>query len=121
MATKSKNYSGSDLSPEFKSWARKEFRRITKVLTARGCTNVQLSYGFYFWSGFFTSPTGQVYYLSCDDVRHYSNEYLLIRTAKDYRDFRGGSNMYVGRDDESLATFVLDTLFFLSKINNQTS
>ncbi len=91
---KNKNYSGSDLSPEFKSWARKEFNRIKKLLTARGCTDIQLNYGFYYWSGFFTSPSGQIYYLSCSDVRHWEYNRLLIRTAQHYKDYTGGSNDY---------------------------
>jgi hypothetical protein len=103
--TKVKNYSGRDLSPEFKSWARKEFNRIRKVLTARGCTNVQLSYGFYYWSGFFTSPSGQVYYLSCSDVRYFDYSMLLIRTAESYTDYRGGSNQYI--EPQNLSTFYL--------------
>ena len=90
-----KNYSGSDLSQEFKSWFRKEKNRITKELTAIGCTNIELNYGFYYFSGFFTSKSGQVYYMSCSDVRHFPYGLLLYRTAKDYKDFRGGSNQYV--------------------------
>ena len=45
---KKKNYSGRDLSPQFKSWVRKEFKRITTELTKLGCTEIQFNYGFYF-------------------------------------------------------------------------
>jgi hypothetical protein len=97
-----KNYSGSDLSPQFKSFARKEFKRLTSILTKKGCTSIEFSYGFYYFSGFFTSPSGQVYYMSCSDTRHQRYEQLLIRTARDYKDFSGGSNNYIGTSDESL-------------------
>lgn len=104
---KRKNYSGSDLSQEFKSFFRKEKSRITKILAGRGCTNIEMNYGFYYFSGFFTAPSGQVYYFSCSDVRHFGYDQLLIRTAKDYNDFTGGPNNYVGKDDESLKNFRL--------------
>lgn len=102
---KRKNYSGADLSPQFKSWVRKEFKRITAELTKLGCTDVQFNYGFYYFSGFFTAPSGQVYYMSCSDVRHFTYDKLLYRTAKDYSDFTGGHNNYVGKDNISTLTF----------------
>ena len=95
---KVKNYSGSDLSQDFKSFARKEIKRITNVLTEKGCTNVQLSYGFYYFSGFFTATSGQIYYISCYDVRHFGYEKLMYRTAKSYTDYTGGSNNFVQVD-----------------------
>jgi len=102
-----KNYSGSDLSQEFKSFFRKEKNRLTKILTEKGCTNIDLSYGFYYFSGFFTAPSGQVYYISCSDVRHFEYEELLIRTAKDYKDFTGGTNQYCGISKNELMRFTL--------------
>ena len=92
---KNKNYSGSDLSQEFKRFARKEFKRITNVLTEKGCTNIQLNYGFYYFSGFFTAQSGQIYYISSYDVRHFGYKELMYRTAKSYTDYSGGSNNFV--------------------------
>ena len=91
-------YHGSDLSKEFKSFFRREKARITKALQAMGCTNIELDYGFYYFSGFFTSQSGQAYYLSCSDVRHFPYTRLLYRTAKNYKDFTGGMNQYVDKD-----------------------
>lgn len=90
-----KNYSGSDLGQDFKDFFRKEKKRISKVLTEMGCTNIDMHYGFYYFSGFFTSKSGQVYYFSSSDVRHFGYDKLLYRTARDYKDFTGGSNCYV--------------------------
>jgi hypothetical protein len=101
-------YRGSDLSSEFKSFFRKEKNRLKKILEARGCTKIELDYGFYYFSGFFTSESGQIYYLSCSDVRHFGYDKLLIRTAKHYKDWTGGSNQYCGVDAESLNNFRLE-------------
>jgi hypothetical protein len=90
-----KNYSGSDLGQDFKNFFRKEKSRITRILKEMGCSNIEMGYGFYYFSGFFTSKSGQIYYFSCSDVRHFGYEELLYRTAKDYKDYGGGSNCYV--------------------------
>jgi hypothetical protein len=94
-----KNYSGRDLGQDFKDFFRKEKRRITENLKSLGCTNIEMNYGFYYFSGFFTSSSGQPYYFSCSDVRHWSYEKLLYRTVKDYNDFTGGYNQYVNVSD----------------------
>lgn len=100
-------YRGSDLSSDFKSFFRREKKRLTKILTEKGCTKIELDYGFYYFSGFFTAPSGQVYYLSCSDVRDFSYSRLLIRTAKNYKDYTGGINQYCGVDAASLKNFRL--------------
>ncbi len=93
-------YKGSDLSPEFKKFFRSERKRITDALTKMGCTNVQMDYGFYFFYGFFTSQSGQVYYLSVHiDSRPISYKQIMYRTAKDYKDYSGGSNQYVDKNE----------------------
>ena len=102
-----KNYSGSDLGQDFKDFFRKEKSRLTKIFKEKGCTDIEMNYGFYYFSGFFTAPSGQIYYFSCSDVRHFSYNQLLIRTAKDYKDFTGGSNQYVGIDKADLMNFRL--------------
>jgi len=102
-----KNYSGSDLGQDFKEFFRKEKNRLTKILKEKSCTKIEMNYGFYYFSGFFTAPSGQVYYFSCSDVRHFGYTQLLIRTAKSYTDFTGGSNQYCGLKKEDLINFRL--------------
>ena len=102
-----KNYSGSDLGQDFKDFFRREKNRLTKIFKEKGCTNIEMNYGFYYFSGFFTSPSGQVYYLSCSDIRHFGYNTLLIRTAKDYNDFTGGTNQYVNIRKSDLIHFRL--------------
>lgn len=104
---KKKNYSGSDLSQSFKDFFRKEKARLTAIFKEKGCTNIEMNYGFNYFSGFFTSKTGQVYYFSSMDVRYDPYERLLIRTAKNYTDYTGGSNNYCKVDKESLLNFRL--------------
>jgi len=88
-------YKGSDLGADFKSFFRKEKKRITQILTELGCTNINLDYGFYYFYGFFTSKSGQAYYLSCSNTRCYDYTQLMYRTAKDYNDYTGGRNCYI--------------------------
>jgi hypothetical protein len=92
------NYKGKDLGQDFKEFFSRERRRIMRNLKEMQCTNVKMSYGFYYFSGFFTNKFGQIFYFSCSDVRHFGYTKLLYRTAKDYKDYTGGSNRYVDVD-----------------------
>ena len=92
------DYKGSDLGNEFKEFFRIETNRIKRHLKSIGCTKIEFSMQFYYFSGFFTSKTGQVYYLSSSDVRHFGYSQLLYRTAQHYKDYTGGSNQYVSTD-----------------------
>ena len=65
-----------------------------------------MNYGFYYFSGFLTAPSGQIYYFSCSDTRGGYNR-LLIRTAKHYEDWTGGSNQYCGVSKHELIEFKL--------------
>ena len=102
---KSKHYTGSDLGQDFRTFYTKETNRIKKVLTEMGCTNIEFSRQFYYFSGFFTAPSGQVYYMSCSDVRHFPYEKLLYRTAATYKDYTGGHNCYVKPDGIKFINF----------------
>jgi hypothetical protein len=104
---KRKNYSGSDLSEAFKDFFRREKNRLSKIFREKGCTKFEMNYGFNYFSGFFTSPSGQIYYFSCSDVRYSGYDTLLIRTAKDYNDFTGGYNQFCGTKKSDLINFKL--------------
>lgn len=94
------SYKGSDLSNDFKVFFRAEKKRISKALTELGCTKIEMDYGFYFFSGFFTSESGQIYYLMVHiDNRPIEYKQILFRTAKDYKDYTGGSNQYIDKND----------------------
>ena len=91
-------YKGSDLGADFKEFFRKEKSRLSKILKEKGCTEIKLDYGFYYFSGFFTSQSGQAYYLSCSDVRHFGYDKLLI--------------FHHASQDICLLHFCLNRLFF---------
>lgn len=87
----SKNYSGSDLPSESKTQLKKWINQFKKVLTEKGCTNLDFHYGFHFLSGFFTAPSGQIYYIGSNDTRDGVLR-SYYRTAKSYKDYTGGCN-----------------------------
>ena len=89
------NYKGKDLGDDFKDFFRKEKRRIIDNLKKIGCYDFKFSCQFYYFSGFFRSKTGQMYYISCSDVRYFGYIELLYRTAKHNKDWTGGGNQYV--------------------------
>jgi len=90
---------------EFYKVAVKYFKRIFKSIT----THVKMSKSHFYFSGFFTTNSGNVYYFSIPDVR-WSDGQLLIRRAEDYHDYTGGVNMYITINDnlqESIANKVM--------------
>ncbi len=101
------SYKGSDLGQDFKDFFRKEKKRLTNIFKEMGATDIKMDYGFYYFSGFLTSRNGQVYYFSCSDVRHFGYNQLLIRTAKDYKDYSGGSNNHIGTTKDEITKFRL--------------
>lgn len=99
MAKINFTYNKSGMSRVYCAFFKKEAKKIAKILEDKGCTDVQISSGFYYFSGFFTDAKGQIWYLSCSDVRHFAYEKLLYRTAKNYKDYTGGLNRYVKISD----------------------
>ena len=87
---------GCYTSQDFKQFAREFKSMINEELKSVGGVEYKQSVGHYYISGFFKVDE-QPYYISISDVR-YNNPYsinLLIRTAKDYKDFHGGNNHYI--------------------------
>ena len=89
-------YTGED----FKKFCREFKSMINEQLKLVGGTNYKQNNGHYYISGFFTVGE-QVYYINFSDVRYNNGSTtLLIRTAKDYKDFTGGTNHYIEIKDE---------------------
>lgn len=81
--------------PAFKSFTSLFKSFIKTELEKVNVTNVVFSVGHYHISGFFTVGK-QSYYFSLSDVRHgFDRDRILVRTAKDYNDYRGGSNNFI--------------------------
>ncbi len=84
---------------EYKQFARDFLSDIKKL--AEGYELVDKSVGHFYVSGFLKKD-GKFIYFSCSDIRHFPNEWynhLLIRTAKDEKDYTGGSNGYTKLPD----------------------
>ena len=94
---------GGTTSRDFMNWAKEFKRMIQEQIALVGGTDYKQNTGHYYVSGFFKIGE-QCYYLSCSDVRHWSYDDIvndvLIRTAKDYKDFTGGRNCRVCIEDD---------------------
>lgn len=96
--------SSSGTTPEFALFFRVFKKDFTKELMSIGATNIVFNKGHFSITGFFTVDA-QTMYFSMSDVREISyarttNPFtcfnkLMYRTAKDYKDFSGGQNLYV--------------------------
>lgn len=93
--------SGGYNSEEFNEFFEDFKKSFTYQLKRVGATNIQFSKGHFELSGFFTANE-QAHYFSLSDVRHDFHQtnwrgqiQLLMRTAKDYKDYTGGANTYV--------------------------
>lgn len=92
--------SGTRTTPEFDSFVRKTRNDLKKSL-GDIAEKIEVNKGHFYFSGFLTRKSdGQALYFSISDVRYFPGEKMLIRTAKDYKDFTGGTNYYVPLDND---------------------
>ena len=66
---------------------------IKKALRDANFEDIKVSNGYYYFSGF-AKKNNQTIYYSISDVRHFPEDNVLIRTAKDYKDYTGGGNNF---------------------------
>jgi hypothetical protein len=78
---------------------------VRRALKQADFTDIKFSNGHYCFSGFATK-NNKVIYFSISDVRHFpptgGGADLLIRTAKDYKDYTGGVNNYSSLETEEI-------------------
>ena len=88
--------SSTGTTPEFRTFFFTFKREFKQELESIGATNIVFSRGHFYISGFFTIDK-QAYYFNLGDVRgsEYRMPNLMYRTAKDYKDYTGGSNRWV--------------------------
>ncbi len=84
-----------------KSFNRVLSNEIKKLLTSAGASDIKIDAKLTSSSAFFTVPQG-IYYLSISDLRHFPRTNILIRTARDYKDYTGGRNQFIRLGRESL-------------------
>jgi len=81
-------------------WRRKFRALFTRLLTTEfGARDIQIHYGHFYISGFFTMPSGRIYYFNTGDLRLRYGMY--IRTAKSYKDYTGGRNNSIQYNSEA--------------------
>lgn len=82
---------------------KREFTQLMKPI----CSEIQISKPNHFdVSGFFKTNSGKTYYISLGDLR-WDKEYLLYRTAKDFKDYSGGNNEFISMDNiENLVSII---------------
>ncbi|MGN1052334.1 MAG: hypothetical protein ACI4SH_02965 [Candidatus Scatosoma sp.] len=77
---------------------------------------VNVGKNHYCFSAFIKSAENKCVYISISDVRYFSNEWydhILIRTAENETDYRGGFNNYTSLQDlEGTAAYLLNDLPF---------
>jgi hypothetical protein len=77
------------------------FRKSIKESLGYGLDNMDIRAGHYYMSGFFQLTDKRIFYVSCSDIRFFPFDNILIRTAKDFKDYTGGSNNYILTNDFS--------------------
>jgi hypothetical protein len=93
--------SSSGLTQQFADFYRLFKREFSKVLKKHfDIKEIRMSRGHFYISGFFQLTDGRIWYYSLGDVRWGSfRDQLLIRTAKSFEDYTGGSNNFVDISD----------------------
>ena len=103
---------------EFKSWGTKHSNQLKKVLSLFGFDMFDKVDKNYFYYTFFAHhPDLGWVYLSISDVRHFELTQILIRTAKDTKDYSGGSNNYLLLDSED--SFTSSLISFINSYSKQ--
>lgn len=104
-ATQQEFESSCSKTPEYLAWHKLFKKEFTKFLTEHNATQIEIGKPNHFdMSGFFTI-NGQAWYFLINDLRGFE-ENMLIRTAKNYKDYTGGINQYISLLDD-------DTKFML--------
>jgi len=85
----------TDQWAKFARMFKHDFKKFLKPYTKA----VDIYRGHFFMSGFFELNNGKIYYFSISDVRFSPRSPMLIRTAKSFKDFTGGSNGYIHFDE----------------------
>lgn len=100
--------SSSIKTPEFLSFARifkKEFKQ--ELDKEYNVTKIEFNVGHFYISGFFQLDNEKIFYFSISDVRWFSKDRMLLRTAKTFRDFTGGMNNQIKLKEDMFKAYTL--------------
>ena len=83
----------------------KIFKKEFKVVLKPYCKEILINKNHFYISGFFRLNDNRVYYFSIGDLR-LNKDNLLIRTAKDFKDYSGGSNNYISLNENFINNLI---------------
>ena len=108
--------SGCYTGDDYKSFQTKYINYLRAVCKNNHWRLVNVGKNHYCFSAFIKSAENKCVYISISDVRYFSNEWydhILIRTAENETDYRGGFNNYTTLSDlEGTAAYLLNDLPF---------
>lgn len=108
--------SGCYTGDDYKSFQTKYINFLKAICKQNHWQLVNVGRNHYCFSAFIKSAENKCVYVSISDVRYFSDEWynhILIRTAKDEQDYRGGFNNYTTLDGLELRVCeLLDDLPF---------
>ena len=108
--------SGCYTGDDYKSFQTKYINYLRAVCKNNHWRLVNVGKNHYCFSAFIKSAKNKCVYISISDVRYFSNEWhdhILIRTAENETDYRGGFNNYTTLSDlEGTAAELLNDLPF---------
>lgn len=102
--------SGCYTGDDYKSFQTKYINFLKAICKQNHWQLVNVGRNHYCFSAFIKSAENKCVYVSISDVRYFSDEWynhILIRTAKDEQDYRGGFNNYTTLDGLELRVCVL--------------
>ena len=108
--------SGCYTGEDYKSFQTKYINYLRAMCKENHWELVNVSKNHYCFSAFIKSSENKCVYLSISDVRYFSNEWyshILVRTAKNEVDYRGGFNNYTTLEklDNTVARLLKDLPF----------
>ena len=108
--------SGCYTGDDYKSFQKKYINYLRSICKNNHLRLVNVGKNHYCFSAFIKSAENKCVYISISDVRYFSNEWydhILIRTAENETDYRGGFNNYTTLSDlEGTAAELLNDLPF---------
>ena len=99
--------SGCYTGDDYKSFQTKYINYLKSMCRDNHWRLVNVGRNHYCFSAFIKSAENKCVYVSISDVRYFSDErynHILIRTAKNEQDYRGGFNNYTTLDNLELRT-----------------
>jgi hypothetical protein len=89
----------SKIAPDFNSYANNLKTKIKEHIKNTGIELVSFEKNYYYVSGFLKKNNEFVYFSTSDYRNIFENDKILIRTAKNEKDFTGGRNNFTSIND----------------------